>query len=277
MCGIAGFCISKRDHLPELSSIVDSMLLHIEERGTDSTGMAYVKPDRKMYVHKDAIAASKYVDKYDTRRVNGASLGVLHTRFATQGSKDNRANNHPIVHGNVVGVHNGHINNDDAIFRDLGVPRMGQVDSEAAFALLDNEDTIPALSIIQGGAALAWFDKRERGGTLHLARVSRSPLAVGQTKGGSLFFASTMRLLHDSMELADVELDWTMDLSEGTYLKVRGGRIESFESFTPARPVYTPSITAFKPKRDRAGYEMPSRWTNYEGTWLDDDTFVPYN
>jgi glucosamine 6-phosphate synthetase-like amidotransferase/phosphosugar isomerase protein len=278
MCGIAGFCVNKREHLPNLSSIVDELLLQIEARGKDSTGMAYVKPNRKMYLHKDAMPASKYVGKHGTRQVNGSMLGILHTRFATQGKPSNRANNHPIWHGNVIGVHNGHINNDDTIFRELGVPRLGQVDSEAAFALLDNEDTIPALSTLQGGAALAWFDRREGGGTLHLARVSNSPLAVGMTKGGSLFFASTMKMLNDALFIAGVELDWGMEVAEGTYMKVRNGRIESFDSFTPAPPVYASKITALRPRaRGTVDADMPSRWYGWDGTWLDDDTFVPYN
>lgn len=281
MCGIAGFCINKKDHLPRLSEIVDELLLQIEVRGRDSTGMAYVR-DARAFARKDAIPASKFVKGRVTQRVNGASLGILHTRYATQGSPKNRANNHPIIHGSIVGVHNGHINNDDEIFRELGVPRIGQVDSEAAFALIDNEpDTLEALSQIRGGAALAWFNRDEGGSTLHLARVSSSPLAVGMTKGGSFFFASTMPMLERAMFTVGTELDWKMDVSEGTYMKVRNGRVESFDSFTPARPVALRAIGSAR-KGGRVTVDMrdldeyPSRWFGYDGEWIDDDTFMPY-
>jgi glucosamine 6-phosphate synthetase-like amidotransferase/phosphosugar isomerase protein len=285
MCGIAGFCINKKDHLPRLSEVVDELLLEIEARGKDSTGMAYVRQGRA-FARKDAIPASAFVKGKITRPIDGASLGILHTRYATQGTPKNRANNHPILHGSIVGVHNGHINNDDEIFRELGVPRVGQVDSEAAFALIDNEpDTLSALSQIRGGAALAWFNRDEYGSTLHLARVSSSPLAVGMTARGSFFFASTMPMLESALFVAGIELDWKMNLSEGSYLKVRNGRVESFDSFTPAKPAlravsggWTP-----KPKResryvdiDMTDEPLPSRWFGWDGEWIDDDTFVPY-
>lgn len=278
MCGIAGFCINKNDHLPRLSDIVDEMLLEIEARGKDSTGLAYVRPDRRAYLHKEAVPAKVYIkNRRRQRRVNGAMLGVMHTRMATQGTPKNPINNHPIYHGNVIGVHNGHIWNDDSIFDLLDVPRNGEVDSEAAFALLDNFDPMEALPEVRGSAALAWFDKREGRGTLHLARVSSSPLAVGQTLGGSFFFASTMGMLERSLFVNGITLNWKLELGEGTYMKVRNGRIESMDSFKPARPLYSAGpIGTSKPKRSVAA-DLPSRWFNWDGTWLDDDTFVPYN
>ena len=287
MCGIAGFSLSRTDNLPRLSQIADALLLQIESRGQDSTGMAWSTTGRKMYLSKDPIPARSFVRTKRTRMINRTEAvnAVLHTRFATQGTKAKNVNNHPILHGDVIGVHNGHLNNDDEIFRGLGAKRNGEVDSEAAFALLDSRpddvDVPTMLGELRGRAALAWLDKRERGSTLHLARVKDSPLALGQTRGGSLFFASTMTLLENAMAAADVELDWKFNVDEGTYIKVRRGKIVSFDSFTPP-PVYTwaPSRTTSNVvplKRTRLASDYPSRWTDYDGQWLDDDTFIPFS
>ena len=51
-----------------------------------------------------------------------------------------QANNHPIRHGSVVGIHNGIIENDDALLARYGIERAEPqmtVDSEAIFALME--------------------------------------------------------------------------------------------------------------------------------------------
>lgn len=286
MCGIAGFCVNKKDHLPRLSNLVDSMLLEIEARGQDSTGMAWVDRKRTMRLSKKAIPARSFVRAGKTRQINrtGAEACILHTRFATQGTVENNVNNHPIYHGPIIGVHNGHLNNDYAIFRELDVPRNGQVDSEAAFALLAHGqgDVTELLGQLQGNAALAWLDSREKGRTLHVARVNSSPLSVGQTKGGSFVFASTMPMLERGCADAEVELDWRMELDEGTYLKVRNGSIVSFERFAVAKPSYR--FTGYSPTTDLGKWrankgKADTKGTVFgeEGEWLDDDTFIPYS
>ena len=141
-------------------------------------------------------------------------------------------NNHPIVSGRIVGVHNGVLNNDKAIFDHLrGAERRGQVDSEAAFALIDQTKFRPTevLESIKGRAALAWFDARDKR-DLHLARLEGSPLVIGQTEAGSLFFASTMPLLVTACEKARVGLKWVEEVDPMTYMRIRKGEILELES-----------------------------------------------
>jgi hypothetical protein len=97
---------------------------------------------------------------------------------------------------------------------------------------------------------------------------------VAQTKGGSFFFASTMRLLTDALFAADVEPDWTFDVPEGTYLRVRNGRVESFDRFAvPSEPVLRAVSTwrSYPKGRDERDYPFAT-----DGQWIDDDTFVPF-
>jgi glucosamine 6-phosphate synthetase-like amidotransferase/phosphosugar isomerase protein len=63
-----------------------------------------------------------------------------HTREPTKGSPQKNVNNHPIIRGDIIGVHNGTITNDDNIFAQqiIDGDRIGSVDSEAVIALLDS-------------------------------------------------------------------------------------------------------------------------------------------
>jgi glutamine---fructose-6-phosphate transaminase (isomerizing) len=226
MCGIAGYCLNPADHI-NAQSLTANLLMAIERRGTDATGMAWKDGD-KYRVSKMPIPATEYVVQRGQEVPTDTRLAILHTRLATQGSPKRRENNHPIVCGPVVGVHNGHVLNDSHLFTRLGVSRRGQVDSEAAFALLAHTQWQPEqiLDRLQGRAALAWLDRRTPN-TLHLARVEGSPLAIGQTPKGSLIFASTAPLLLEAATYAGVEMDWVEEVHEYTYLRVVNGMIAS--------------------------------------------------
>ena len=133
--------------------------------------------------------------------------------------------------GRIVGVHNGHLANDKAIFDALQCERHGEVDSEAAFALLANTTHKPedVLESLKGRAALAWFDARDKR-DLHLARVTDSPLAIGSTEKGSLIFASTVPLLAKACDEAQVELEWIESVKPYTYMRVRNGVIQDIQA-----------------------------------------------
>jgi hypothetical protein len=87
-----------------------------------------------------------------------------------------------------------------------------------------------------------------------------------------------MPLLEAALFTVGLELDWKQNVAEGTYMKVRNGRIESFNSFTPARPVVSSGWTVKRGGRIEIDMtdERPSRWYGWDGEWIDDDTFVPY-
>jgi len=113
------------------------MLYDIEHRGGDATGAAWINPrNGKRVISKAPVGAGKFVPSAGDKLCAGATSAILHTRFATQGSKDIAGNNHPIPRGRIVLTHNGHINNDKELFKQLGVPRVAQVDSEAVAALV---------------------------------------------------------------------------------------------------------------------------------------------
>lgn len=239
MCGIAGFCRSRTKHASSARSIAKQMLLDIEHRGTDATGIAY-QDKKRIVLNKKNVAATEFVKKSNHMLCNyNTELVICHTRYATQGCPTDNRNNHPIRRGNITLVHNGHIDNDIKLFKQLGVKRNGQVDSEAAAAIIayGKGSIINKLERIQGSAALAWIDNRETN-TLHLARLNTSPLWLGQSRDGSFFFGSTKQTVTNAVIVAGLELDWTYEASEGEYYKVKNGVIVEQLKFTPkARPV----------------------------------------
>ena len=113
---------------------------------------------------------------------------LVHVRDYTKGHPSIAANNHPVQHGPIVGIHNGIILNDDELLGCLDCaraqPRM-TVDSEAIFAIAaHSRNDAHALEQLRGAMATAWIDQRERG-AVFLARGAGRPLWIGEARGGA--------------------------------------------------------------------------------------------
>ena len=211
-----------------------ALLAGIAERGADATGYAFRGVGTRVTVVKQRTAASKLLDA--VRIPARANEALVHVRDYTKGHPTIEANNHPIRHGSVVGIHNGIIENDDELFASHGwqraQPRM-TVDSEAIFALAEERRSdARALEELSGAIATAWMDERDAG-VLHLARGVGRPLWVGH-RSGEVFFAST----RDALELVERTLRMTLrkqEVAEGRLLRIENGRIAERVRFTPDR------------------------------------------
>jgi glucosamine 6-phosphate synthetase-like amidotransferase/phosphosugar isomerase protein len=204
----------------------------ISERGSDAAGYCYRGPDVPLSVHKRRSGASGLL--HSIRVPPAARQALVHVRDYTKGHPSLGANNHPVRHGSVVGIHNGIIRNDEEIFAEYGferaAPRM-TVDSEAIFALMEAErSSARALDKLYGSMASAWMDERETE-VLYLARGMGRPLWTGQGRH-ELFFASTKGALELVESYAGVSLR-KRELVEGTLLSVREGRVAARKSFRP--------------------------------------------
>src|SRR5262249_49374324 len=165
-----------------------------------------------------------------------ATEALVHVRDYTKGHPRIEANNHPIRHGAVVGVHNGIILNDDELMLEHGFERAEPnmtVDSEAIFALAEAFDgSAEAFEQLRGSMATAWLDERLPGG-LFLARGVGRPLWTGSTEG-ALFFASTKAALEVAERYLRLKLR-KREVSEGTLVRVSEGREIGKERFRPSR------------------------------------------
>ena len=233
MCGIAGYSLHPDSTVPRTLA-AQALLAGIAERGADAVGYAHRGQGASVTVHKRRSGASELLDEL---HVPASSTQVLvHVRDYTKGHPTIEANNHPIRHGAVVGIHNGIIVNDEEIFAHYGFERAHPdmtVDSEAIFALAEHAEGSPeALEELYGAMATAWLDERAAS-TLFLARAVGRPLWTG-TAGKELFFAST----RDALEVLERALRLTLrkrEVDEGTLLRIEDGRVADIARFRPDR------------------------------------------
>lgn len=247
MCGIAGYSLSRRSGL-DRTLAAQALLAVIAERGSDAVGYGYRGPDLSLTVHKQRTGASELLDRVSVPPE--ATQALLHVRDYTKGHPAIAANNHPIRHGAVVGIHNGIVANDEELFAEHGFERAEPgmtVDSEAIFALVESAGARgPVLEELYGSMATAWIDERIPE-TLFLARGVGRPLWIGEG-AEELLFASTREALELAERYTGVRLR-KREVPEGTLMTVVEGVPRTSEAFEPDRRfVETPLPTVRAPE-----------------------------
>lgn len=137
--GIVGNSVLKR--------LIKALSVEAEVRGTDATGISYVK-NGKIVTFKKPKPAHKvklYFPK-ETRAVVG------HTRMTTQGDEKHNYNNHPFEgrcgKENFALAHNGVLYNDDKLKKQYSLPDTHiETDTYVAVQLLEQEESLTAESI----------------------------------------------------------------------------------------------------------------------------------
>ncbi len=146
MCGLFGVLLAPGERSPEawqsIADLFTAGLVDNQARGRDATGVALIRDDGTFRLYKASLPAARFTtDPYYKsllRRVEERTTAMIgHARLPTKGDPACYCNNHPILVGNVVGVHNGHVENDDALFAHYSLPRTGEVDSEIIFRMLN--------------------------------------------------------------------------------------------------------------------------------------------
>jgi glucosamine 6-phosphate synthetase-like amidotransferase/phosphosugar isomerase protein len=187
-----------------------------------------------------------------------------------------QANNHPIDVGGVVGVHNGHCTNHDELIKQCkNYARNGQVDSEAIFALIahgpTNQRLRTRLAQVQGNAALLWLRSFDTNNRLHAARLTSSPLFFGQTKLGSVVFASTEAILKETAKRCGLVFEYIHEMAQGSYVRVQDGVLSEMQTVALPKPAFV------LPKHDytkASTYNKPQTHYAYTDTLWDDDDLL---
>lgn len=131
MCGIIGYV-----GYSEARDVLIKGLKTLEYRGYDSSGVAVYHPDfNEVLVTKSKGNVECLESKIES--VKGV-CGIGHTRWATHGGVSD-VNSHPHKFGRVTLVHNGIVENYNAITNQIGVAEKlkSQTDSEVVAALID--------------------------------------------------------------------------------------------------------------------------------------------
>ncbi len=196
MCGIVGF-VGNHQAAP----ILLDGLSKLEYRGYDSAGMAVRAGDGAIEVVKAKGRLKILAEKTNGGQALAGDCGIGHTRWATHGEpSENNAHPHCSDDGNVVGVHNGIIENyqelKDKLLRK-GYQFYSQTDTEVAIKLIDYYykkylgtpvDAINhAMVRIRGSYALAVMF-RDYPEEIYVARKD-SPMILGM-ENGECFVAS---------------------------------------------------------------------------------------
>jgi len=208
MCGIIGYVGEKRC---SIDVIIDG-LKHLEYRGYDSAGIAYVK-DNNVVIEREVgrISNLENVLKKDS-----SHIGIGHTRWATHG-KPTKENAHPHKVGNITLVHNGIIDNFMELKSTLmseGYTFKSDTDTEVAAAYIDslykeNNDMIKSLSIcvnkFLGSYAFGIINELETD-VLYALRKD-SPLIIGVGENENFIASDVPSILKYTNKYIDIEND----------------------------------------------------------------------
>jgi glucosamine 6-phosphate synthetase-like amidotransferase/phosphosugar isomerase protein len=250
MCGIAGYSLSASSDV-ERTLAAQALLAGIAERGADAVGYAYRRAASPVTIHKQRSGASALLDQ--VLLPASTTEALIHVRDYTKGHPRIEANNHPIRHGAVVGIHNGIIFNDDELMEQHGFERAEPemtVDSEAIFALAESHEGRPeALEELRGSMATAWLDER-REGTVFLARGVGRPLWIG-TGRDEVLFASTKAALEVAERYLRLKLRKS-ELAEGTLVVTCEGKVLEKLRFDPDRDFEERSLPAVRAPHEGA-------------------------
>src|SRR5882672_10378829 len=107
MCGIVG-AAARRDIVP----VLVEGLRRLEYRGYDSAGIAVVNGSSLKRV-RSAGRVAELASQAAAQHIGGQT-GIAHTRWATHGAPTER-NAHPHMSGDIAIVHNGIVENYEAI------------------------------------------------------------------------------------------------------------------------------------------------------------------
>ena len=197
MCGITGY-IGYRDAYP----IIIKGLQRLEYRGYDSAGiLLYNGDDVSISKTKGKVSDLEELMSVDSSKQG--NIGFGHTRWATHGVP-NDINSHPHISnsGNLVIIHNGIIENYDALKKELikrNYSFKSDTDTEVLVNLIEEvkktnncklgQAVQIALNEVIGAYAISVFDKTNPD-EIVVARLG-SPIAIGIGKENKEFFVAS--------------------------------------------------------------------------------------
>ncbi len=221
MCGIIGY-VGPRKVVP----VIIGGLRKLEYRGYDSAGMAIIEKGELVVVKKkgklkaleEAVAGTEY----------SATTGIGHTRWATHGKVEDR-NAHPQVdcHGNIAVIHNGIIENYQALREELihkGHVFVSETDTEVISHLLEEQidagaDLLDAARKtalqLDGAYAFLVLAKAFPGRIVAVRKLS--PLVLGVGDGEMILGSDTPALLEYTNRIIPLHDGDIVEINEKGY------------------------------------------------------------
>ncbi len=203
MCALFGW-LDYRGIVPYkiLKKLTQALANAAEERGTDASGISYVR-DGKITIYKRPKPAHKlrFNVPVDTKAVMG------HTRMATQGDKSQNFNNHPFS-GTAGAIsfafaHNGVLWNDRELRHDKKLPDTHiRTDSYIAVQLLESQDKLDFDSLrymaetVEGNFTFTVLDQNN---SLYIIKGSNPMCLLHFESLGLYIYASTESIMKNAL------------------------------------------------------------------------------
>lgn len=235
MCGIVGFT---GEH--QAAPILLDGLAKLEYRGYDSAGIAVRDGDADVEVIKAKGRLKVLAEKTNDGETVKGTCGIGHTRWATHGEpSETNAHPHTSDDGNVVGVHNGIIENYQELKAKLvknGYSFYSSTDTEVAVKLVDyyykKYEHTPVDAInhamvrIRGSYALAMMFE-EYPNEIYVARKD-SPMIIGIADGNCYIASDVPAILKYTRNvyyIGNMELGRLAD-GKATFYNLDGDEIQ---------------------------------------------------
>ena len=224
MCGIVG-AASRRDIVP----VLVEGLRRLEYRGYDSAGIAVVDGASIRRV-RAAGRVAELAAQTGAQHFGGAT-GIAHTRWATHGAPTER-NAHPHISGDLALVHNGIVENHEAIrarLKKAGYEFASDTDTEVAAHLIaeyrKSSDSLfaamtRAVAELEGTFAFAALSAKDP----HAVVVARRgpPLLLGVGDGETFAASDVSALLSVTRRVVYLEDGDCAEIRPGGYKVVDG-------------------------------------------------------
>ena len=205
MCGIVAATSQSN-----VISILTEGLKHLEYRGYDSSGIAYID-NKTIRSFKKEGNVSKLTESLDNKLIS--NIGIAHTRWATHG-KPSEKNAHPhISENNIAIVHNGiienHIEIKNKFFKNKTLS--SNTDSEVLAHLIkyfsDKNEILDAVHFaiqeVKGSYAIAVLDKNNP--KKIIGAKNGSPLVLGLGDKGNYIASDVQALLKHTNKFVYLE------------------------------------------------------------------------
>jgi len=237
MCGIVA-AVAKRNVVP----ILIEGLRRLEYRGYDSAGVAVINGSLKRVRSCGRVAELKRLT--DEQRLEG-TIGIGHTRWATHGVPSEK-NAHPHISGGISVVHNGIIENHEAIraqLRAKGYEFTSDTDTEVIAHLIHSFDGRNLFDAVQaacrqlkGAYAIAVIAANDAA-RLVVARMG-APLLLGLGDGENFAASDSGALLQVTRSVVYLEDGDCAEVTPGAV------RIADRRGHIVERPLHVSQLTA---------------------------------
>ncbi len=252
MCGIVGY-IGTDEALP----IIIKGLKRLEYRGYDSSGVALMNGDIKLFKCKGKVSD---LEAHMAGETPQATMGMGHTRWATHGEpNDINAHPHFSQSGELAIIHNGIIENYEALKKELikrGYSFKSDTDTEVLINLIEELKKIHqtdlkeavrlALNEVVGAYAILVMSSSEPD-TMVAARKS-SPMVVG-IKNGSFYIAS------DATPFIEYTKEVVYIKDEEIAVLTRGQKMELFTILKEEKTPFVEELELHLEAIEKGGYD----------------------